>query len=243
MTPVGETLRRERLKRNLELEEISHELKISTRFLQAIENDQYDKLPGGVFAKSFVRQYARLLGLNEEDLADQVQQILGPAAEVPQFAEKPKAGDRPADSGAQGRRMGDRRRQAFPLVRLALRGGAGCGDAGVLGGLRLDAASEIGGNRAGQSPGAKRSPEPGTEPGASRAAEPSSGAPPAAPSAAQPAPPPVATARRAASPAQPAAAPAPGVGAEAGGTEARPAPASVTAAESRRHRACRDHRG
>ena len=91
MTPVGESLRRERLKRNLELEEISHDLKISTRFLQAIENDQYDKLPGGVFAKSFVRQYARLLGLNEEDLADQVQQILGPAPEIPQFPEKTKA--------------------------------------------------------------------------------------------------------------------------------------------------------
>ncbi len=61
MTPVGETLRRERMKRNLDLEEISRELKISTRFLQAIEDDQYEKLPGGVFAKSFVRQYARLL--------------------------------------------------------------------------------------------------------------------------------------------------------------------------------------
>ena len=36
MTPVGESLRRERLKRNLELEEISHDLKISTRFLQAV---------------------------------------------------------------------------------------------------------------------------------------------------------------------------------------------------------------
>ena len=90
MTPVGETLRRERLKRNLELEEISNELKISTRFLQAIESDQYDKLPGGVFAKSFVRQYARLLGLDEEAIAGQVQQVLGPAPEVPQFAGKSK---------------------------------------------------------------------------------------------------------------------------------------------------------
>ena len=90
MTPVGETLRRERMKRNLDLEEISRELKISTRFLQAIENDQYEKLPGGVFAKSFVRQYARLLGLNEEDLAGQVQEILGPALEIPQLAENPK---------------------------------------------------------------------------------------------------------------------------------------------------------
>ncbi|MCX6627545.1 MAG: DUF4115 domain-containing protein [Candidatus Solibacter sp.] len=90
MTPVGETLRRERLKRNLELEEISVELKISKRFLQAIENDQYDKLPGGVFARSFVRQYARLLGLDEAAIAGQVQQVLGPALEVPQFTEKSK---------------------------------------------------------------------------------------------------------------------------------------------------------
>jgi len=92
MTPVGENLRRERLKRNLELEEISRELKISMRFLQAIENDQYDKLPGGVFAKSFARQYARLLGLDEEDIAGQVQQVVGPV-EVPQPAEisKPMA--------------------------------------------------------------------------------------------------------------------------------------------------------
>jgi cytoskeleton protein RodZ len=89
MTPVGETLRRERMKRNLELEQISRELKISARFLQAIESDQYEKLPGGVFAKSFVRQYARLLGLNEEDLAGQVQQVLGPVPETSQFAEKP----------------------------------------------------------------------------------------------------------------------------------------------------------
>src|SRR6266545_1645289 len=93
MTPVGETLRRERLKRNLDFEQISRELKISARFLQAIENDQYEKLPGGVFAKSFVRQYARLLGLDEDELAGQVQSALTLASDVPHFTEasKPKS--------------------------------------------------------------------------------------------------------------------------------------------------------
>jgi cytoskeleton protein RodZ len=90
MIPVGDILRRTRLKRNLQLAEISDELKISTRFLQAIEDDRYDDLPGGVFAKSFVRQYARLLGLDEEEIAGHVQQVLGSEPEVPQFAEKPK---------------------------------------------------------------------------------------------------------------------------------------------------------
>jgi cytoskeleton protein RodZ len=90
MTQVGETLRRERLKRNLDLEQISHELKISARFLDAIEHDQYDKLPGGVFAKSFVRQYARLLGLDEEDLARQLQGLIAPTPDVSLLADKPK---------------------------------------------------------------------------------------------------------------------------------------------------------
>jgi cytoskeleton protein RodZ len=92
MIPVGDTLRRTRLKRNLQLEEISNELKISTRILQAIEADEYDKLPGGVFAKSFVRQYARLLGLDEEEIAGRMQQAMGPAEDIQQFPERPRPG-------------------------------------------------------------------------------------------------------------------------------------------------------
>jgi len=79
MTAIGETLRRERLRRNLDLEQISRELKISRRLLDAIESEQFDRLPGAVFAKSFVRQYARLLGLDEEDLAAEVQRQMEPA--------------------------------------------------------------------------------------------------------------------------------------------------------------------
>jgi len=91
MRSVGETLRAERLKRNLTLDQISRELKISTRFLDAIEAGEFNKLPGGVFTRSFVRQYARLLGLDEEELADQVQRVLAPPLEVPEHAGQPKA--------------------------------------------------------------------------------------------------------------------------------------------------------
>src|SRR5262245_60273723 len=80
MTSVGDTLRRERLKRNLGLEQISRELKISGKMLDAIESDHYDRLPGGVFAKAFVRQYAALLGLDGEELAGQVQRVIEPMA-------------------------------------------------------------------------------------------------------------------------------------------------------------------
>jgi cytoskeleton protein RodZ len=94
MTSIGETLRRERMKRNLELGQIAQELKISSRFLEAIEAEQFDKLPGGVFTRSFIVQYARLLGLDEERIAGELLRTLDPPPDVAEFVETP----RPADS-------------------------------------------------------------------------------------------------------------------------------------------------
>jgi len=82
MITVGETLRRERLKQKKDLDQISRELKISPRFLEAIEDEDFEKLPGGVFARAFVRQYGRLLGLNDDELASQLQQVLDPPPEA-----------------------------------------------------------------------------------------------------------------------------------------------------------------
>src|ERR1051325_3786222 len=84
MSSIGESLRRERRRRNLELDQISQELRISSRFLEAIEEEQFEKLPAGVFAKSFVRQYARYLDLDEEEFASEVQRILEPPAPAPE---------------------------------------------------------------------------------------------------------------------------------------------------------------
>jgi len=85
MSSVGETLRRERLRKELGLEQISRETKISARLLEAIEKDRFDLLPGGVFAKSFVRQYARFLGLDEEELAAEVEKAVNPEGDLPSF--------------------------------------------------------------------------------------------------------------------------------------------------------------
>src|ERR1035437_2303156 len=93
MTSIGEILRRERLKRNLELGQIAQELKISSRFLEAIEAGQLDKLPGGVFTKSFVLQYTRFLGLDEDEIVDEVQRVIEPQPAVPELAEASKAAD------------------------------------------------------------------------------------------------------------------------------------------------------
>jgi cytoskeleton protein RodZ len=76
MMSVGETLRQARLRRKIELAQVSGELKISARMLEAIEADEYHKLPGGVFAKNFVRQYAAALGLDGEEVSAQFEQTV-----------------------------------------------------------------------------------------------------------------------------------------------------------------------
>jgi cytoskeleton protein RodZ len=87
MTSIGETLRRERLKRNLELGQISQVLKISSRMLAAIEEEKFDRLPGGVFSRSFVRQYASYLGLDPEEIGGRVEPMLEPLPDEPKYAE------------------------------------------------------------------------------------------------------------------------------------------------------------
>ena len=64
----GERLKREREMREVSLEELTKATRISTRFLLALENEDWEKLPGGVFGHGFVRTIARYLGLDEESL-------------------------------------------------------------------------------------------------------------------------------------------------------------------------------
>jgi cytoskeletal protein RodZ len=67
-TPFGEHLKREREMRGVSLEEVSAATRISTRFLEAIESDRWDSLPGGVFNRGFIRSVARYLGLDEDSM-------------------------------------------------------------------------------------------------------------------------------------------------------------------------------
>ena len=59
-------LRQAREARKMTLQEIAATTKVSTRALQALEDERFDLLPGGIFNKGFVRAYARCVGLDEE---------------------------------------------------------------------------------------------------------------------------------------------------------------------------------
>lgn len=70
LASFGEELRREREIRGISLKEISDATKISKRFLEAIERNDHKTLPAPVFTRGFVREYARYVGLNAEDMVN-----------------------------------------------------------------------------------------------------------------------------------------------------------------------------
>lgn len=78
MSRFGEYLREARAEGNVSLEQISASTHISVRLLQALENERFDILPGGVFVISFVRQYARIVGLDEDEAVRRLHEVAHP---------------------------------------------------------------------------------------------------------------------------------------------------------------------
>jgi len=68
MASFGETLKRERELREISLREISDATKINIRYLEALETNRFDILPGGLFNKGFIRAYATFIGVDSETM-------------------------------------------------------------------------------------------------------------------------------------------------------------------------------
>jgi cytoskeleton protein RodZ len=66
----GTWLRRQREMRGVELRDIAERTKISLRYLEAMEDDRFDLLPAPVFAKGFLREYARYVGLSPDEVVN-----------------------------------------------------------------------------------------------------------------------------------------------------------------------------
>jgi hypothetical protein len=71
---VGTILRQARNRREIELDEVEAATRIRLRYLRAIEHEEWDVLPGGVYTRSFIRTYASFLGLDGERLAEDYRQ-------------------------------------------------------------------------------------------------------------------------------------------------------------------------
>lgn len=66
-----------RKKKAVSLEEISKATKIGLRSLQAIEAGEFQKLPGGVYSTSYIRQYARAIDFDETQILEQYYSVMG----------------------------------------------------------------------------------------------------------------------------------------------------------------------
>jgi cytoskeleton protein RodZ len=79
MNSVGEILRTERESQSRSMADIAEELCLTQRYLRAIEQDDLQNLPGTFFYKSFVKQYAQILGIDASRLAPGVEALTAPA--------------------------------------------------------------------------------------------------------------------------------------------------------------------
>lgn len=70
MAEIGETLRERRMAMKIDVQEVEEETKIRAKYLRALENEEYNLLPGNAYVKSFLRTYAEYLGLDSRALVD-----------------------------------------------------------------------------------------------------------------------------------------------------------------------------
>jgi cytoskeleton protein RodZ len=68
---IGEVLKRTRTRQGLEIAEVEERTKIRTKYLRALENEEWDVLPTPAYARGFLRTYAQMLGLDADALSDE----------------------------------------------------------------------------------------------------------------------------------------------------------------------------
>jgi cytoskeleton protein RodZ len=108
---VGLELRQARERQGVSLRELSDRTKIGVSALRAIENNEIERLPGGIFTRGFLKAYAREVGLDPNETSDRFNSQFDPLAELPETGsarlnlasdepEPEAAGEMPRYSGA-----------------------------------------------------------------------------------------------------------------------------------------------
>jgi len=68
---IGNTLREARVRRNLTLQQVEEDTKIRVKYVQAMENEDFDVMPGATYVKGFLRTYSEYLALDPEVMLDE----------------------------------------------------------------------------------------------------------------------------------------------------------------------------
>jgi cytoskeletal protein RodZ len=102
MAEIGSTLREARMRERIDISEVEARTKIRAKYLRAIENEEWDLLPGQVYAKSFLRTYGDFLGVDSRMLVDEFKRRyespsdheVRPAASIARERERRRRGPR-----------------------------------------------------------------------------------------------------------------------------------------------------
>ena len=81
MFEIGNTLREARVRRNLTLQQVEEDTKIRVKYVQAMENEDFDVMPGATYVKGFLRTYSGYLGLDPEVILGEYRSRVSPASE------------------------------------------------------------------------------------------------------------------------------------------------------------------
>jgi cytoskeleton protein RodZ len=111
MPEIGETLRETRMRRRIDMTEVEAATKIRAKYLRALENEEWDLLPGPTFVKTFLRTYAEYLELDSRLLVEEYRRRY----------ERPSTQDlRPFKPGAAAQRRRRRRGPSGPAIVVVL---------------------------------------------------------------------------------------------------------------------------
>src|SRR4051794_33758519 len=111
---IGETLRETRMRRRIDMTEVEAATKIRAKYLRALENEEWELLPGPTFVKTFLRTYAEYLDLDPRLLVEEYRQRF----ERPATQDLTPFG--PGMGGSRGRRRQRPRRPILPFVVIGL---------------------------------------------------------------------------------------------------------------------------
>jgi cytoskeletal protein RodZ len=83
VSELGNKLREARIRRSLSIKDVEDVTKIRSKYLEALEEDDFEVLPGPTYVKAFLRTYATFLKLDENALVDQYRRDYEPREEEP----------------------------------------------------------------------------------------------------------------------------------------------------------------
>src|SRR5215210_707324 len=102
MPEIGQTLRETRLRNRVDITEVEAGTKIRAKYLRALENEEWELLPGPTFVKTFLRSYADYLGLDSRLLVEEYKQRFERPSSVELTPFAPRAGGRRSERRRRG---------------------------------------------------------------------------------------------------------------------------------------------